>query len=253
MGNGTGYTLTSTSSLGLATFAFPFTPGVFGATGVNATSTALQLQGGLFASSTVRFGNAGISPFLFNSTVGNLGLGTTSPFAKLSVQANYGDTAATLFAIGSSTAADGSTNTNLFSVDDTGLTTIGSPAGTGDANIQFAGDNNAWSVGSYAGDNSFRIASSSNLANGVDFALTKSAIWGWAGTTTPVSTLSVQGNGYISSNLFVGGNIISTSSIASTFRLPRPPSSPQSGTPRRPPSSSFLRPAARPDARPLTL
>jgi hypothetical protein len=37
------------------------------------------------------------------------------------------------------------------------------------------------------------------------------------GTTSPASTLSVQGTGYISGSLFVGGSITSTSSSASTF------------------------------------
>jgi hypothetical protein len=37
------------------------------------------------------------------------------------------------------------------------------------------------------------------------------------GSTTPSSVLSVQGNGYISGSLFVGGSITSTSSAASTF------------------------------------
>lgn len=67
-------------------FAFPFTPGVYGSTAVNATGTALQLKGGLFASSTVRFGNAGVlSQFLWDSTVGKLGIGSTTPFSTLSI------------------------------------------------------------------------------------------------------------------------------------------------------------------------
>lgn len=66
--------------------SYPFTPGVFGATNVSATSTALQLTAGLYASSTVRFGNAGVSPFLFDGTTGNLGLGTTTPATLLEVQ-----------------------------------------------------------------------------------------------------------------------------------------------------------------------
>lgn len=65
--------------------AYPFTPSVFGATAVSATGTALQLTGGLFASSTVQFGNAAVSPFFFNGANGNLGLGTTSPWARFTI------------------------------------------------------------------------------------------------------------------------------------------------------------------------
>src|SRR3990167_5347883 len=101
---------------------FPFTPGVYGATAVNATSTALQLQGGLFASSTVRFGNAGVSPFFYDGAVGNVGLGTTSPFATLSVFGQSGSTNQTLFAVGSTTS--GFSTSTLFSVSNIGSTTL---------------------------------------------------------------------------------------------------------------------------------
>ncbi len=160
---------------------FPFTPGVFGAMAVNATGTALQLTGGLLASSTVRFGNAGISGFFFDSTTGklglgsttpwgllsvnasglaatapqfvigsstgtdfivtqngNIGVGTTSPWSRLSIQANVGDPPSTLFAIGSSSS--NTLSSTLFTVDSTGLTTIGDPTATGDANMQFGPD-----------------------------------------------------------------------------------------------------------------
>jgi hypothetical protein len=65
--------------------AFNFTPGTFGGTAVNATSTALQLKGGLFASTTIQFGNTGGGQFLFNSSTGSLGIGSTTPWRTLSV------------------------------------------------------------------------------------------------------------------------------------------------------------------------
>lgn len=70
--------------------AFPFTTTTaFGGT-VNATSTTLQLTAGLYASSTIRFGNAGLTQFFFNGSVGNVGIGTTSPFASLQIATSTG-------------------------------------------------------------------------------------------------------------------------------------------------------------------
>jgi hypothetical protein len=96
---------------------------------------------------------------------GLVGIASTTPFARLSLQANYTDTNKNIFAIGSSTNSGGTTNVSLFTVDNTGITTIGDPNATGDSNMQFAADANAWSVGYYSSDKSFRIASSTNLAN----------------------------------------------------------------------------------------
>src|SRR4029079_3392263 len=66
-------------------FAFPFTPTSNFGVNANATGKPLLLTAGLSASTTVRFGNAGISNFIFDSSTGNLGLGTSSPFTTLSV------------------------------------------------------------------------------------------------------------------------------------------------------------------------
>jgi hypothetical protein len=70
--------------------SFPFITSTYGATVVNGTSTAIQLTGGLFASSTVRFGDSGLSQFFFDGSVGNLGLGTTTPFASLQIATTTG-------------------------------------------------------------------------------------------------------------------------------------------------------------------
>ena len=71
--------------------------------------------------------------------------------------------------------ATNGTTTNLAVTNalDVGLST-----GTGDAVFQFAGDSNAWSMGYYSTDKTFRIASSTNLTANVYFQIGKS------GTTT---------------------------------------------------------------------
>ena len=91
-----------------------------------------------------------------------MGVGTTSPLGLLSVYANNGEINTTLFAVGSSTA---STITSLFTVSNDGLTTVGDSSGTGDAVFQFASDTNAWSMGYFSSDKTFRIASSTSLAD----------------------------------------------------------------------------------------
>ncbi len=146
---------------------FSWTPGTYGATTVNATSTAIQLKGGLYASSTVRFGNAGISPFFYDGAVGNLGLGTTSPATKLSVAGNtYFDSNIITYA--SSTAA------NLtFNYQKSATSTIPQLV-------------NAWSIGTTTAVNNPPIFS-------IDGANGRVGI----GTAAPVGTFQVGSNGLI--------------------------------------------------------
>jgi hypothetical protein len=133
----------------------------------------------LQASSTIRFGNAGVtSQFIWDSSTGRLGVGTTTPTSLFGLQKPYGYNGGNLFTIASSTAANGSSALALFSVDTTGITTVGNTAGTGDAVFQLASDTNAWSLGYSATDKTFRIASSTNLSANVYFQIGKS------GTTT---------------------------------------------------------------------
>ncbi len=93
----------SAGSAGGADFEYGLS--YFGTT-TSATTTALWLRGGVFASSTSR-----IASTTFTIS-GNVGIGSTTPLAKLSIHANQGETNRLLFAIGSST---GSTDTNLLS------------------------------------------------------------------------------------------------------------------------------------------
>lgn len=66
--------------------AFPFTPGTFFGAAGNATGTLIQDTGGLAASSTVWFGNAGVlGQFLWNGALGFLGLSSSTPNRTLSV------------------------------------------------------------------------------------------------------------------------------------------------------------------------
>jgi hypothetical protein len=118
-------------------------------------------------------------PYFLINNGGHIGIGTSSPYALLSI---YNATtsnilagaSSTLFSISSSTSMNGQGSAvNLFSVDKTGVTTIGDTSGTGDANFQFASDGNAWNMGYNSSDKSFRIASSTNLASNVAFAITK--------------------------------------------------------------------------------
>jgi alpha-tubulin suppressor-like RCC1 family protein len=145
------------------------TSSFYGSGGINITSGCFAINGTCFA------GGGGVWTQANASTTYTLftrvGIGTTSPWAKFAIQANVGEAPQTLFAIASSSPSATST---LFSIDSSGLTTIGDPSGAGDANFQFAADVNAWSVGYYSGDKSFRIASSTNLATNVAFSISKS-------------------------------------------------------------------------------
>src|SRR6185437_13597164 len=116
-------------------------------------------------------------PFVSNATStninfkGGLAVGSSTPSAQFSIQANAGSTQTELFAIGSSTASATST---LFSVDNSGLTTVGDSSGSGDATFQFGSDAHAWSIGYNSSDQSFDIASSTNLSSNEMLSFSKS-------------------------------------------------------------------------------
>ena len=63
----------------LGVFGYPFTAGNNYNIATAATTSAIFAQGGLFASTTVAFGNALQPMFYFNGTTGNTGHGTTTP------------------------------------------------------------------------------------------------------------------------------------------------------------------------------
>ncbi|TSC62833.1 MAG: hypothetical protein Greene041614_260, partial [Parcubacteria group bacterium Greene0416_14] len=133
-----------------------------------------------------------LSLLSFDGVNGRVAVGTTSPFAKFSVYANNGETNTTIFAVGSSSPT---VDRTLFSVARDGLTTVGDPSNTGDAVLQYADDNNAWSVGYNSSDKSYRVASSTLLTTNVAFTITKgSQLRVGIATTAPGVAFSVDGD-----------------------------------------------------------
>jgi len=177
---------------------WPFTPGTFGATAVQATTTALQLQGGLFASSTVRFGNAGVSPFFYDGSVGRLGIGTTSPWALLSVDAPAGVNS---FAIGSSTATH-------FLVNSSGHVGIGTTTPQWLLN-PFSANAAQLSLSAGAGTAQWAFRNA-----GGDLYLATTTVAGTA--TTSISALEIAGSGFGTTTLRglnISGQATSTSNV----------------------------------------
>jgi len=178
LGISAGQCLTTNSSGSVTTTscgsggALPFT-----FTTVNGLADTAATSSPLAVFNAASFGSTGTTTI---TAAGFLGVGSTSPSALLSVNANVGSTNTTLFAIGSSTAANDQT---LFSVDNTGLTTVGNASGTGDAVFQFGSDANAWAIGYNSSDQSFDIASATNLS------------------VTPALSIAKNGNATFNGNL----------------------------------------------------
>ncbi len=162
---------------------YSFTPGVFGGTAVSATGTALQLTGGLFASSTVRFGNGAVSPLFFDGSVGNLGLGTTSPWSRLTLDrsvanANTASSSITVteYAIATTTnktidARD--SNSQLFQIGSsaTTITLTGFLAGT---------------------QMKLEVCNPNAVAGAITWATSPANLLQWAGGTAPTQTTTAN-------------------------------------------------------------
>ena len=92
--------------------AFNFTPTTSFGTAANSTSTLMLFTAGISASSTVRFGNAGVThQFTWDGANGKLGIGSSTPWALLSVNPN---------GISGPAFAIGSTTNTLFKIDNGG-------------------------------------------------------------------------------------------------------------------------------------
>ncbi len=208
--------------------AFPFTPLTNYGVNTSATTTALWAQSGIFASSTSYFANAifdnstttnatttalsvsGTAYFpgsgIWNSS-GFIGVGTLSPNARLEVNGDlYFTSAATNRTIGFDTAGGG--RLSILGADT--VTTQG-----GDVFIGAGSDTEAQA----SGGSVFIYAGQGNANGNVVLGHNSVSAFGNVGvaTSTPGKLFSVHGAGYISSTLFVGGAITSTSSSASTF------------------------------------
>ena len=159
--------------------SFSFTPTTSFGTAANSTSTLLLLTGGLSASSTVRFGNAGVdSQFLFNGSTGFLGLGTTTPWAQFSINPTAANGASPSFVIGSSTATK-------FIVDNAGNVGIGTSTPAGKFSVTGSGTGTGILAKFF---NSAFTSVMSILDNGTAYFLGNVGV----GTTTPWRKLSVN-------------------------------------------------------------
>ncbi|MBP6946261.1 MAG: tail fiber domain-containing protein, partial [Candidatus Pacebacteria bacterium] len=170
-----GMRLTSAGNLAIGT-----TTGNYRLTVASTTGAQLSLSAGTgiaqwvqrnaggnlyFATTTVEgMATSTLSALSILGSNGFVGIGTTSPWGMLSV--NPVGITGPAFVIGSSTKT-------LFSIDNGGVTSVGDSSGTGDAVFQLASDVNAWSMGYYSTDKSFRIASSTNLTSNVYLTINK--------------------------------------------------------------------------------
>ncbi|TSC69618.1 MAG: hypothetical protein G01um101456_49 [Parcubacteria group bacterium Gr01-1014_56] len=175
----------------------------------SATSTGLSyFTGGLISSASSTVGDGTQTGGLTVSggatttgnvyVAGNVGIGTTSPFSKLSIQ-------------GGNVIAENTSSVGFAAVHTTGKAAAlaaGSGAAaftfdeTGRFGIQALARGSVITLQTSSSDEKLTVLGTGNVG---------------IGTTAPAQLFSVHGNGYISSSLFVGGAITSTSSAASTF------------------------------------
>jgi hypothetical protein len=104
---GSGLSYNPSTGVFTNTIGFPFTPTNSFAANANSTSTPLLLTGGLFASSTVRFGNAGVdAQLVYDGSTGKFSVGSSSPWGQFAINPTAANGTAPAFVIGSSSATD---------------------------------------------------------------------------------------------------------------------------------------------------
>ncbi len=179
------------------------TPGaVFSVQGDTLVSGTLSVGNLIATSSTITFSGLGTSMLASISASGNLVASSTPTAARFLATSSI----ASIFPYASTTA---------ITVSGTASSTSLVVSGLNSASCDLKSTNGIISCGLDASGSSASLGWSSTTDtfsiyfNGRDFV--------GIGTSTPAQTLSVQGNGYFSSNLFVGGTITSTSSLASIF------------------------------------
>ena len=199
--------------------------------GLNAAACDLKSLNGVISCGTDATGSNGIgwasttdAFSVYFSGRDYVGIGTSSPLAKVDIAGTLGSQT-DLFNVSSTTATN--VVSSLFRILTSGKVGIGTTSPTSLFSVQgnsyfsgtsfFGGALTATSTLNVTGLTTLVNATTTQLTTTNSTYLATSGGFVGVGTTTPSNLFSVHGAGYISSTLFVGGAITSTSSVASIF------------------------------------
>ncbi len=215
------------SACGSGGGSFSWTPTTsFGST-ANSTSTLILLTNGLSASSTVRFGNAGIGgQFVWDSSLGSLGLGTSTPFAALQIATTTGkqlvlsDSGAGanlkhwllsslggVFSIGTTTDLFGTSTTAAFTITSNGNVGLGTSTPFAKLSIGAqVGETNRtlFAIGSSTASATSTLFSVSNTGKITQTLGTGETIWNSFISATDVNVGTITSGGSAGGTKFMG-------------------------------------------------